>query len=167
MTLPSVLDPFLATARPGPGRAAARFGEAAPGEGTARRHRTGDLVRETADGTLVRPGRIDHQIKIRGHRADPLDVEDAIGRLPAVAAVVTALSTTGEHTALVACAVPALGGAAPDGEGTGDRAAVPRARLCAPRPGHPVPDRIVARSALPAHTRTGTAGRVATRDRYL
>ncbi|MFV2117474.1 AMP-binding protein [Streptomyces sp. Act-28] len=149
-----------------PGRTAARFVEADFGDGTTRWYRTGDLVHETADGELVFHGRIDHQVKIRSHRVDLLEVEEAIGRLPGVAAVAAAAHTKGEHTVLLAFVVPEAGGTAPeDGTATPDPAAL-RAHLRATLPPYLVPDRIVAVPEL-EHTRTGKVDRAATRDRYL
>ncbi|MFJ7773172.1 AMP-binding protein [Streptomyces sp. NPDC097107] len=162
-----------------PARTAARFVEADLGGGPARWYRTGDLVHEAADGNLVFHGRVDHQVKIRGHRVDLLDVEEAIGRLPGVTAVAAAPHSKGEHTVLVVFVVlapapaaspddgPAPGATALVTEGTAapDPAAL-RARLRATVPHHLVPDRIVAVPEL-AHTRTGKVDRAATRDRYL
>ncbi|WP_374415728.1 AMP-binding protein [Streptomyces sp. MMS21 TC-5] len=142
-----------------PDRTAARFVEADHGGGTERWYHTGDLVTEGAAGSLVFHGRIDHQVKIRGHRVDLLDVEGAVGRLPEVTAVAAAAHDKGEHTVLLAFVTLAPGAA----EAT---ATALRERLRAAVPGPLVPDRIVAVPEL-VHTRTGKVDRAGTRDRYL
>jgi acyl-coenzyme A synthetase/AMP-(fatty) acid ligase len=43
-----------------------------------RYYRTGDIVRQRADGTLVYHGREDDQIKMRGYRIELGDVESAV-----------------------------------------------------------------------------------------
>ncbi len=50
----------------------------------ARMYRTGDLARRRANGDLVYLGRIDQQLKIRGHRVDPEEVCVALRQHPAV-----------------------------------------------------------------------------------
>ncbi|GAA4629404.1 hypothetical protein GCM10023196_050090 [Actinoallomurus vinaceus] len=51
-------------------------------------YHTGDLARWQADGTLSYHGRIDGQVKIRGNRVEPGEVEWALSRLPEVQEVV-------------------------------------------------------------------------------
>ena len=54
---------------------------AAPG---GRLYRTGDLARWRPDGVIVFLGRIDHQVKIRGIRVEPVEIEAALVRHAAV-----------------------------------------------------------------------------------
>ncbi|MCR9199421.1 MAG: amino acid adenylation domain-containing protein [Planctomycetaceae bacterium] len=52
---------------------------------TGRRfYRTGDVVRQNADGELVFVGRQDRQVKVRGHRVELDAVENAMTRFPGV-----------------------------------------------------------------------------------
>ena len=75
-----------------------------PGE---RLYRTGDLVRQRGDGNLEFLSRADAQIKIRGFRVEPAEIESAICRHPQVAeAVVTVHEPPGGNRRLVAYLVP-------------------------------------------------------------
>jgi acyl carrier protein len=75
-----------------------------PGE---RVYRTGDRVRWLADGRLQYLGRDDDQIKLRGHRVEPGEVEAALARVPGVAqAVVVARPDARGELRLVAYLVP-------------------------------------------------------------
>ncbi|SEC38073.1 amino acid adenylation domain-containing protein [Streptomyces sp. 3213] len=50
----------------------------------ARLYRTGDLVRRLPDGKLDYLGRIDRQVKIRGHRVELPEIEARLERIPGV-----------------------------------------------------------------------------------
>ncbi|MFE3602062.1 Pls/PosA family non-ribosomal peptide synthetase [Streptomyces sp. NPDC059142] len=74
----------------------------APGGG--RLYRTGDLGRLRADGEIEFLGRADDEVKIRGHRVDPGEIDSVLLEDDAVAEAVTVLT-----------AVPARAGQAPGG----------------------------------------------------
>jgi amino acid adenylation domain-containing protein len=54
----------------------------------ARLYKTGDLARWRADGTLEFLGRIDHQVKVRGHRIELEEIEHVLMEHPNVQAAV-------------------------------------------------------------------------------
>ncbi|WP_433347637.1 amino acid adenylation domain-containing protein [Micromonospora sp. CA-111912] len=73
-----------------PARTALRFVPDLTGGG-GRMYRTGDRVRERADGDLDYLGRVDEQLKVRGFRIEPAEVEHALLAHPDVTdAAVTA-----------------------------------------------------------------------------
>ena len=80
-----------------------RFGRASG----ARLYRTGDLGRLLPDGQIAFHGRLDNQVKIRGHRVEPDELASVLVQHPDVAsgAVMARRATSGE-TRLVAYVVP-------------------------------------------------------------
>ncbi|MFJ7205769.1 non-ribosomal peptide synthetase [Streptomyces sp. NPDC098789] len=91
-----------------PALTAERFVGPTPGD--ARRYRTGDLVSVRADGALVFHGRTDEQVKVRGHRVEPGEVEHVLLRHPGVReAVVVVRRTSVEDARLTAFVVPEAG----------------------------------------------------------
>lgn len=98
-----------------PDLTAERFRRHRFADGIERRfYRTGDLGRWRRDGSLLFLGRADRQIKLRGVRIEPGEIEAAIRRLPEVAmAAVHCWNPGAPDARLVAYIVPGAG-AAPD-----------------------------------------------------
>ncbi|HEU4561203.1 MAG TPA: amino acid adenylation domain-containing protein, partial [Longimicrobium sp.] len=106
----------------------------------ARMYRTGDRARWRADGTLEFLGRADEQVKVRGARVEPGEVEAALRTLPGVAeCAVAARPDAGGVMHLVAYVVP---------RGGFDPSAI-RAELGTRLPAYLVPSVVVAVDALP------------------
>ncbi|MEU0129996.1 amino acid adenylation domain-containing protein [Streptomyces sp. NPDC006289] len=137
-----------------PGATARAFVPDPYGPPGSRRYRTGDLVRWRADGQLEFLGRIDGQIKVRGFRVEPGEVETALLGLPGVGqAVVVA-----RDDALVGYVVPkpraGTGAETGSGAASGDAGSWPspasmRAALAAVLPAHLVPNSLVVLDAIP------------------
>jgi len=72
-------------------------------------YRTGDLVRRRADGRLEFLGRLDAQVKVRGHRIELEEVEAALASHLAVRQVAAAVHGVGDDARLVAHMVLASG----------------------------------------------------------
>mgnify|MGYP001402768220 CR=1 FL=1 len=100
-----------------------------------RAYRTGDLARWRPDGTLEFHGRRDHQVKVRGYRIEPGEIEAVLRELAEVAVTVAG---TGADAHLVGYVAPE----------TADLAAIER-HARATLPAHMVPRRWVALPALP------------------
>ncbi len=132
-------------------------------------YRTGDLVRQRDDGVVEFLGRIDHQVKIRGHRIELGEIEAVLAAQPGVReCVVVAREDTPGAPRLVAYVVRSPDALSLDAHALRDalRTSLPEAMV----PGHVVelpalpqtPNRKVDRKALPAPeavaaTRSGKA----------
>lgn len=144
-------DPGLAQSYWGaPARTAERFVADPFGPPGSRMYRTGDLCRYRDDGVLEHLGRIDRQVKIRGMRIEPGEIEWVLAGHPAVAdcavlAVPPDEPGSGEGMRLLGFVVP--GGGVPEGEL--DVAAVAE-HAAGALPVHLRPDRIVAVPRIPA-----------------
>jgi amino acid adenylation domain-containing protein/non-ribosomal peptide synthase protein (TIGR01720 family) len=138
-----------------PGLTAERF-VADPYAPSERMYRTGDLAKWDHDGNLYFVGRSDHQLKVRGVRVEPGEIEAVLTDLPSVSRAVVVL----RDDVLVAYVT-----------GDGEPAEL-RRQLAARLPGHLVPGTVVVlpelpttssgkldRAALPAPQRTVLASR--------
>jgi amino acid adenylation domain-containing protein/FkbM family methyltransferase len=112
-------------------------------EAGARLYRTGDLARYRPDGTIEFLGRDDQQVKVRGFRVEPGEIEAALAGHPALAAAVVAAQRDAALEQRLVAGVVAVPGQAPPA------AAELRAFLAARLPEHMVPSRFVPLPALP------------------
>jgi amino acid adenylation domain-containing protein len=107
----------------------------------ARLYRTGDLVRQLPDGRLQFLRRNDRQIKVRGYRIEPSEIEAALGRHPAVRQVLVTTRQDGSGGRRLVAYVAA------------DKDAVSagglRSFLAAELPSHLVPSALVRLDQLP------------------
>ncbi|HEV2733442.1 MAG TPA: amino acid adenylation domain-containing protein, partial [Longimicrobiaceae bacterium] len=126
--------------RPGP--TAEKFVPDPFGAAGGRLYRTGDRVRWLASGELEFLGRMDQQLKVRGFRIEPGEVEAALLGAPGVReAVVVVREDVPGRRRLVGYVVPADGaGVAPAGL---------RAHLAARLPEHMVPGALVVLERVP------------------
>lgn len=81
----------------------------APGSSTERLYLTGDLGRMAPGDCLYHLGRVDAQVKVRGHRVELMEIEAALLSLPVVTEAVVTATYGEEGTRLVAYVVPAHG----------------------------------------------------------
>ncbi|MFQ5554515.1 MAG: amino acid adenylation domain-containing protein, partial [Acidimicrobiia bacterium] len=75
----------------------------------ARLYRTGDLVRRRRDGAIEYHGRADRQVKLRGFRIEPGEVEARLRDHPGVASALVRVWGRGQDRRLVAYLVPSPG----------------------------------------------------------
>jgi amino acid adenylation domain-containing protein len=104
----------------------------------ARLYRTGDLARWRADGTLDFLGRIDQQVKVRGHRIELGEIESVLRTHPAVTEAVVVAEGAAATARLVGYVVTT-------GNDVGDLREWVRDRL----PSYMVPSVIIALDAMP------------------
>ena len=76
-------------------------------------YRTGDLGRFTPEGTLFHLGRKDFQVKVRGFKVEPSEIEAALTRHPAVEAAAVVAHDDGHGQHRVAAYIVTSGDAAP------------------------------------------------------
>ncbi|MDZ4760314.1 MAG: LLM class flavin-dependent oxidoreductase, partial [Alphaproteobacteria bacterium] len=109
-------------------------------------YRTGDLARYRPSGEIDFLGRLDHQVKIRGHRIELGEVETVLARHPDVRQSVVVSRADGGPAQLVAYVVPAGQGSAAVNDG--DRLA----------DWHALWDETYRQAATPPDPRFNTAG---------
>ncbi|MFJ2770398.1 amino acid adenylation domain-containing protein [Streptomyces sp. NPDC087300] len=142
-----------------------------------RMYRTGDVVRWTDGGELVFAGRADDQVKVRGYRIEPGEIEAVLAAHPDVtqAVVVARADGAGEDRAgggrLIAYVVTDAAGSATDTPGASELSGAIREFVAARLPEYMVPTAVVPldrlpltphgkvdRAALPAPDFAGRAG---------
>ncbi|MGW2397434.1 amino acid adenylation domain-containing protein [Kitasatospora sp. NPDC001664] len=115
------------------GLTAERFVADPFGEPGGRMYRTGDRVRWRADGNLEFLGRADGQVKIRGHRIEPGEVESAFMARPGIAQA--AVLVREDHRGTKRLVAYLVGGR--------DAVAAARAAVAGELPEHLVPSAVV------------------------
>lgn len=78
-------------------------------DGIARIYHSGDKVSIDADGVLTFIERIDRQVKVRGYRIEPGEIERTIGHLGPIDKALVGVTTVADETHLCAWVLPAAG----------------------------------------------------------
>ncbi|MFD3757691.1 amino acid adenylation domain-containing protein [Streptomyces sp. NPDC058622] len=107
-----------------------------------RLYRTGDIVSLRPDGILRFHGRNDDQVKVRGFRIEPAEVEHALREQPDVDDAAVTVDGAGTPEASLVAFVVAAPGPVPSGGSL-------RERLTAVLPAHLVPDAVTVLERLP------------------
>ncbi|MFD9082217.1 amino acid adenylation domain-containing protein [Streptomyces erythrochromogenes] len=107
-----------------------------------RMYRTGDLVRWTSAGVIEYVGRADHQVKVRGYRIEPGEIELVLQQHPEVGVALVVALADGEHKRLVGYVTPAAAGRRP-------QPAELREFVSARLPVHMVPSAVVCLEQFP------------------
>ncbi|CAM5474785.1 hypothetical protein SAVIM338S_03183 [Streptomyces avidinii] len=131
---------------------AERFLDAPPVRPDGRLYRSGDLVRSGPGGVLEFLGRVDGQVKIRGIRVEPGEIETTAARCAGVRQAVVVAHGSGSAKRLTAFVVPeedAAGAGDAGGAGDGDLARSVREVLRARLPHYMVPSAIETVGELP------------------
>ncbi|MFF0001561.1 amino acid adenylation domain-containing protein [Streptomyces avermitilis] len=148
-----------------PALTAERFVPDVYGSAGMRMYRTGDLASVDEAGCLLFHGRVDHQLKVRGFRIEPAEIEGVLTQRPDIGQAVVILREDTPGTVRLTAYVTANPGACPDG-------AEIRQFLVQQLPEHMVPAHVVVldrvpltpngkldRQALPAPYAAGRRGR--------
>ncbi|MEV4442682.1 amino acid adenylation domain-containing protein, partial [Streptomyces sp. NPDC049577] len=137
-----------------PALTAERFVADPYGPAGSRMYRTGDRVRWTSAGALEYLGRTDHQVKVRGYRIEPGEVEARALAFPGVRQAVCLVREEGPGDRRLVAWVAAEGAVAPEAV---------RAHLAAALPDYMVPSAVVVLDRLPL-TANGKIDRAALPD---
>jgi amino acid adenylation domain-containing protein len=135
-----------------PRRTAERFVPDPDGVGAVM-YRTGDLARRSEAGVLAFAGRADDQIKVRGFRVEPGEVEHALCALPGVREAAVGLRVVADNLPVLVGYLVAEPGSTPDARALGEA-------LGAVLPDFMVPARFLVVDSLP-RTTSGKVDRAA------
>ena len=142
-----------------PALTAARFIADPHSAAGQRLYATGDRARWRPGGVIEFLGRGDGQLKLRGYRIEPGEVEAALAAHPAIAAAVVAAAGHGDAARLAAWLVPAAPAGIPPAAGL-------RAWLAARLPAFMIPGVFTQITALPLHPQRETRPRCPARPRH-